>query len=732
MTIRSREFVGIAEGIKRHELSVEDRLERLHGRELELQSRVDALSQESAYLKAAIAAALEDVDEDGDPDYSRVSALESQLEAVENEQDGVAQELSDAEEELLQARLEQSAVREEKERTLFEIQERARKTARNITLAGGMYGAYAGVGGSLQDTMQSSLKSLQNAAVILGGQVPTAPAAGISGVGGGTGGGVGIGDGLPAGGLTAFAAGAVLAAGAGSRLHPSGQETYGETGGLMGFRTGESTAGPAGTRSFRTAQSSNRYAEAAFDGPSGFCPAPGARPLESGQRPSGLERALEVASSERALRTGQMRMFVDGLKGAALLGGPPARWKKKSQDPAAVAPEAPARSRSDLKRAEFIRRLRADVTGAAGAEASTGPAAVPNEGPEIGQRERGHTAQRSGKEIERGSRTASGRSPDSALHIPEGIVGPRPPAISRVSRRHIAGQLDYQAELDHIGITLEGYRTELLAHGMHPGEGLETVISCMRYELEAELLRNMHGDFSRPVLRPDLAAVAEKAVAAGIDQYSSPPCAARSLVQTRYGFTRQVIGGVDLEVYNDPVGTASRLIRRQGESCYPISGDCGICQAGNLLWLSGAVNDISEEWILSQALHSKALKHLDLFALSGNDRGGTSAEERREFLRERGLETHLVPMLRGSGYCIRTIYEAVISGRGVILSVDVARFWRNGQRGGHAITVLSATKDGSFFLCSDTGAGTLRLISARDLADSLTGRPANITTDIIR
>ena len=74
----------------------------------------------------------------------------------------------------------------------------------------------------------------------------------------------------------------------------------------------------------------------------------------------------------------------------------------------------------------------------------------------------------------------------------------------------------------------------------------------------------------------------------------------------------------------------------------------------------------------------------------------------------------------------------MISGRGVILSVDVARFLRNGQRGGHAITVLSATKDGSFFLCSDTGAGTLRLISARDLADSLTGRPANITTDIIR
>ena len=102
-------------------------------------------------------------------------------------------------------------------------------------------------------------------------------------------------------------------------------------------------------------------------------------------------------------------------------------------------------------------------------------------------------------------------------------MGPRPPAISRVSRRHIAGQLDYQAELDHIGITLEGYRTELLAHGMHPGEGLETVISCMRYELEAELLRNMHGDFSRPVLRPDLAAVAEKAVAAGIDQYKLPP-----------------------------------------------------------------------------------------------------------------------------------------------------------------------------------------------------------------
>lgn len=43
--------------------------------------------------------------------------------------------------------------------------------SKNIALAGGMYGAYSGVGGSLQNSMQTSLSALSQAASILGGSV---------------------------------------------------------------------------------------------------------------------------------------------------------------------------------------------------------------------------------------------------------------------------------------------------------------------------------------------------------------------------------------------------------------------------------------------------------------------------------------------------------------------------------------------------------------------------------
>ena len=52
--------------------------------------------------------------------------------------------------------------------------------------------------------------------------------------------------------------------------------------------------------------------------------------------------------------------------------------------------------------------------------------------------------------------------------------------------------------------------------------------------------------------------------------------------------------------------------------------------------------------------------------------------------------------------------------------------------GGHAISLLSVTEDGSTFIYSDTGRGEINTISANDLATALSGRPANITTNIIR
>lgn len=171
MAIRSREFVGVAEGIKSHELSTKGKIEQLKGRISELSGQKHSLKGTISYLESAIAAAYEDTDEDGNPDYALIASLESQKALAENDLSSVEQDLDITGGELLHSENELESVLEEKAQTLFEIQERARKTSNNIALAGGMYGAYADVGGSLQSSMQTSLSALSQAAGILGGSV---------------------------------------------------------------------------------------------------------------------------------------------------------------------------------------------------------------------------------------------------------------------------------------------------------------------------------------------------------------------------------------------------------------------------------------------------------------------------------------------------------------------------------------------------------------------------------
>lgn len=182
MAVRSRDFVGMAEGIRSHELSTKSQIENLKGHMSELSGRRSSLNSTISYLEAAIVAAYEDTDEDGDPDYGLIASLEAEKNSAENELSEVEQDLDSTGSELESKQNELEAVEEEKAQTLFEIQERARKTSQNISLAGGMYGAYAGVGGTLQNSLQTSLSSLTQAAGILGGSVDGA----FGGVSGGT------------------------------------------------------------------------------------------------------------------------------------------------------------------------------------------------------------------------------------------------------------------------------------------------------------------------------------------------------------------------------------------------------------------------------------------------------------------------------------------------------------------------------------------------------------------
>lgn len=271
MAVRSRDFVGIAEGIRSHELSTKSQIENLKGRMSELSGRRSSLNSTISYLEAAIAAAYEDTDEDGDPDYGLIASLEAQKSSAENELSGVENDLDSTGNELENKQNELETVEEEKAQTLFEIQERARKTSNNISLAGGMYGAYAGVGGTLQNSLQTSLSSLTQAAGILGGSVDGASGGslgGPSGSGNAASGEVGtsLGDnGSGTGPLSAFTGGysgeALLLS---ASQFSTNQDQLATPATMPNYHSGQGSINTRAPQSFFTEQGANEYALSSF------------------------------------------------------------------------------------------------------------------------------------------------------------------------------------------------------------------------------------------------------------------------------------------------------------------------------------------------------------------------------------------------------------------------------------------------------------------------------------
>lgn len=321
MAIRSKEFVGIAEGIKSHELSAKGRIESLRGTISELSGAKRSLESQISYLEAALTAAYEDTDEDGDPDYGRISAIEAQISQAEGQLSEVEGELDDAHGELSTSEAELDGVMEEKARTLFEIQERARKTSNNIAVAGGMYGAYSGVGSSLQSSMQTSLASLSQAASILDGSVDGFTGGGSGGGGGGnsTGGrGMTSQGELSKSALSAFAVGAatssILSGNTSPASAPSSFTTNHTNGATpattSGFRSGQQSINPQKTLNFNSEQSGNSYAVFAFSDNDGseVASKPLSKPSDyrSSQTPSNMESRL---SSDSKVPGGASKMF---------------------------------------------------------------------------------------------------------------------------------------------------------------------------------------------------------------------------------------------------------------------------------------------------------------------------------------------------------------------------------------------------------------------------------------
>lgn len=274
MAVRSRDLVGIAEGIRSHELSTKSQIEKLKGHMSELSGRRSSLYGTILYLEAAIAAAYEDTDEDGDPDYSLIASLEARKSFAENKLSEVEEDLDVTGSELKSKQNEFEVVEEEKAQTLFEIQERARKTSQNINLAGGMYGAYAGVGSTLQNSLQTSLSSLQQAAGILGGSIDRASGGGVVGPTNGTGrtaaggGGVrtnaGSGD-IGTGALAAFTGGySGEALPSSASLFYTNQDQFATPATTPNYHSGQRTLNTQAPQNFFSEQGANEYALSPF------------------------------------------------------------------------------------------------------------------------------------------------------------------------------------------------------------------------------------------------------------------------------------------------------------------------------------------------------------------------------------------------------------------------------------------------------------------------------------
>lgn len=286
--------------------------------------------------------------------------------------------------------------------------------------------------------------------------------------------------------------------------------------------------------------------------------------------------------------------------------------------------------------------------------------------------------------------------------------------------------------LSDIDMVMQEYKKELLARGLSDGTAMSVILNHYRHQFQADLLRRVNDENISPRLTPDFDALVASVQRDGLAQYQETPTISRNLSQTRYGFQDIVFNGQKMNVYNDPIGTGSLLIQEQGNSQYPMAGTCGLCQSANILTMAGVPT--TEDDIISIALHSSddILECMELFNENSDARGGTTVRNRQEILESQGISITNLPISLDRNHTVKQLARAVASGHGVILSVDVERLWRNGQSGGHAISLLSVTNDGSTFIYSDTGYGRIATISADDLATSLTGRPANITTNIIR
>lgn len=169
--MRSTEFIGLAENIRSNEMACRRRIDGLSSRLEDLRSEESSCMSDIRLCESRLAAAEMDTDDEGYPDYSRIAAIEGQMQAAYSRLNAIQSEIGSTEGELQQARRDLESTLVEKAETLREVERRAEVTSSNIQAVGGMYGSYAQVGARMQSSFQGSMSALSQAASILGGSV---------------------------------------------------------------------------------------------------------------------------------------------------------------------------------------------------------------------------------------------------------------------------------------------------------------------------------------------------------------------------------------------------------------------------------------------------------------------------------------------------------------------------------------------------------------------------------
>ncbi len=786
MAVRSRDFVGIAEGIKSHELSTKGKIESLKGTISELSSRKSTLDNQISYLEAALSAAYEDTDEDGDPDYGRISAIESQINAVEGELSGVESQLDGAQGELSQSEAELESVMEEKAQTLFEIQERARKTSQNISVAGGMYGAYSGVGGSLQGSLQASLSSLSQAASILDGSVDSAGGGGSSNSGDSSGPGRTSSGDLSTGALSAFAGGAnpataSLSEGGTGVSAPSDFSTN-HTGEVTpattpNFHSGQKSINPQKTLNFNSDQSGNTYATSSFsesgdDGEesttanfssSQASPAMEARFQKKGSNDGGnsgsprgdLEKRRAWAqqyqvgftpvasstpnsgsgSSSSAPDRGQ-RELDDELEHAFSLGT--IFSKNKGNTPTSSASVAKPVTAEDQRKA-FMQRLHAEVKDVPDYSTATSSGSSDDDHI-IGPRELSD-------ELERAFSFGTVFSKNKGK-TPTPSTPAAKPVTAEDQRKAFMQRLHAEVKdvPDYSTTTSSGSSDDDHSIG-------ERIRDRATERPRGDYERNILSAFGLGHLAQSIGRKAEQPAqvrnqilnnqATHISARNQLLKEPRSLTKTAQTWTKGAGGTL---TYNSPIETGKKLDFQQGK-VNNFLGTCGLCSCENVLRMAGV--PVSEADIVKYAsttyeetdgsfVASLTRKTLCVTNSAPSSNGGTSAATRKKILDHFGVPSYTAPQ------SVQTIADAVSKGHGVIASVHAETLYfarRPIHPDLHAITITSVQKDSGgnilgFYVCDSNAAafgGTgATYYTAEEIERALSDRECNITSTIIR